>query len=367
MKLLFTILTFLTFLSIANAANSANCTNVNGDMFMNKCWKNDESVLPLMASFIMQFVNPRTVAISTTTILFLLPAILLLSNSPTVYPALKNKYSQLRIILIHMLHRSAYPLVLGVGLYAVFRQRRPCFCDGAPVGSIYGMPSGDAMAGGILGAFLIDKAPFYPKLARVLGVCVMICVCFERTILGFHTIGQVVTGTSIGFILHFYSTRVPQWFIAVDILMQWILSAIALQLDPALIYSPNDPNNLWVWFIWGASFQVLVLFLLFRVGKSPLDGWRVLKQSMNKMSKDDLNIQSDSAEDHLLAYAIKPSHDMIESDERYKRRISKDADIPYTFIAFIAFFAVNFLSFCMQQWGWLVHTSDSAAGGTPMS
>ncbi|EGC39978.1 hypothetical protein DICPUDRAFT_96398 [Dictyostelium purpureum] len=347
--------------------NTTGCINVNGNMFLNKCWRNTESVLPLMANFIMQFVNPRTVAYTTTSILFLLPAILLLSNSPSVYPVLKNKYTQLRVVLIHMLHRASYPLVLGVGLYAVFRQRRPCFCDGSPIGSIYGMPSGDAMAGGILAAYLIDIAPFYPILSRVLGVCLMICVCFERTILGYHTIGQVVTGTSIGFILHFYSTRVPQWFLAVDILMQWILSAIALQLDPHLVYSPNDPNNLWVWFIWGASFQVLVLFLLFRVGKSPLDGWRVLKQSLNSMSKStSMNIQSDSAEDHLLAYSIKPSHDMAESDERYKRRIVKDADIPFTTISFIAFFAVNFISFCMQQWNWLVHTSSSAESGTHM-
>eukprot|EP01132_Coremiostelium_polycephalum_P000838 gene838-1045_t len=344
---------------------TTGCINVNGDMFFNRCWMNNKSVLPLMATFIMQFVNPRTVVYTTTSLLVVLPAMLLLGNQPSVYPTIKNKYISLKISLIHMLHRASYPLVLGVGLYAVFRQRRPCLCNGVHIGSYYGMPSGDAMAGGILAAYLIDKAPFYPWIARISGVLLMICVCFERTILGFHTVGQVVTGTSIGFALHFYSTRVPQWVMFIDIVCQWILSAIALQLDKNLVYAPNDSNNLWVWFIWGVSYQVLVIFLLLRVGKSPFAGWDTLKKSFNNISKPDLNIQTDS-EDHLLLYSITPSSDREESEERFKRRVVKDADILYTFIAFFAFFVVNFLSYCMQKWNWLVRTSDSTDGGTHM-
>lgn len=355
-KLFFLLVVSITLIGYANAQN---CTNVNGDMFFNKCWKNNDSVLPLMASFIMQFVNPRTVAYTTTSMIVLLPAIFLLNNSPSIYPTLKNKYIQMKYVLIHMLHRASYPLVLGVGLYAVFRQRRPCFCDGSSIGSYYGMPSGDAMAGGILAAYLIDKAPFYPVISRISGVLLMICVCFERTILGFHTVGQVITGTSIGFFLHFYSTRVPQWVLLVDIVAQWILSAVALQVDPHLIYGPNDPNNLWVWFIWGLSFQIIVIFALIRIGV--LEGWGALKKSYNHSSRQDFNIQSE-AEDHLLLYTIKPSSDESESDVRYKRRIAKDADIPYTFITFVAFFIVNFISFCMQNWNWLVHTGSSENG-----
>ncbi|KAF2078565.1 hypothetical protein CYY_000188 [Polysphondylium violaceum] len=361
-SLLLILLVSITLIGYVNASNN-NCTNVNGPMFFNKCMKNDDSVLPLMASFIMQFVNPRTVAYTVTSMIVLLPAMFLLNNSPSIYPTLKNKYIQMKYVLIHMLHRAAYPLVLGVGLYAVFRQRRPCECNGVRVGSIYGMPSGDAMAGGILGAYLIDKAPFYPVISRIAGFLLMVTVCFERTILGFHTVGQVITGTSIGFLLHFYSTRVPQWVLLVDIVAQWILCAVSLQVDPALGYAPNDPNNLWVWFIWGLSFQVIVVFALVRIGI--VEGWSSLKKSYNHTSRQEFNIQSE-AEDHLLLYTIKPSSDESESDERYKRRIAKDADIPYTFIAFVAFFIVNFLSFCMQNWNWLVKTNDSAESGTHM-
>ncbi|KYQ91285.1 phosphoesterase [Tieghemostelium lacteum] len=353
-------------ISSTNATNTSNCTNVNGDMFFNKCMMNDESVLPLMASFIMQFVNPRTVAYTTTSIIVILPAMLLLSNSPAIYPTMKNKYMSLKLTLVHMLHRASYPLVLGVGLYAIFRQRRPCFCNGAHIGSYYGMPSGDAMAGGILGAFLIDKAPFYPVISRIAGVLLMVSVCFERTILGFHSVGQVITGTTIGFILHFYSTRVPQWVLFIDIACQWILGAIALQLDKSLVYQNNDPNNLWVWFVWGVSFQILVILLLIRIGRSPLEGWRLLKSSYHNIhSPSNLNIQAE-AEDHLLAYAIKPSSDPHESDERFQRRTIQDADIPWTFVSFFIFFVFNFLSFCMQNWNWMVHTSSSAQQSTHM-
>eukprot|EP01133_Synstelium_polycarpum_P017762 gene17762-21185_t len=335
-------------------------------MFFNRCFKNDDSVLPLMGSFVMQFVNPRTVAYTVSSILFILPALLLVGATPDAYPTLKNKFLSLRISIVHMLHRAAYPLVLGVGLYAIFRQRRPCLCDGVPVGSIYGMPSGDAMAGGILAAFLIDKAPFYPMFSRILGVLLMVCVCFERTILGYHSVGQVVTGTTIGFFLHFYSTRVPQWVLIIDIIAQWVLCAVALQLDKTLVYAPNDPNNLFVWFIWGASFQVLVLIYFFKIGKSPFAGWGVLKKSYNSMSTPDLkNIQAD-ADDQLLLFSIKPTSDDSESTERLNARIAKDSDIIFTVFAFIPFFAVNFISYCMQNWNWLVRTSSGAQGGTPM-
>ncbi|EGG14782.1 phosphoesterase [Cavenderia fasciculata] len=377
MKSVILLLLLISLLAVSqvSAMNTVNCTNVNGDNFFNKCMMNNENVLPLMANFIMQFVNPRTVAYTVTSLLLILPAMFLVGASPSVYPALKNKYVSMRITIVHMLHRAAYPLVLGVGLYAIFRQRRPCECNGVHVGSYYGMPSGDAMAGGILGAFLIDSAPFYPLFARVAGVLLMACVCFERTILGFHTVGQVLTGTSIGFFLHFYSTRVPQWVLIIDIIAQWVLSILALQLDKDLVYASNDPNNLWVWFVWGLSFQILVLFHLFRLGKNPLTGWSILKKSYNAMSKPDLNIQAE-AHDQLLSFSISPvcyitikmsrTSDDEESRERLNRRIVMDSDIVFTVIAFIPFLAVNFISYCMQNWNWMVRTSSSANGGTHM-
>ncbi|EFA75582.1 phosphoesterase [Heterostelium album PN500] len=315
---------------VVSATNTANCTNVNGDMFFNRCFMNDE-----------------------------------IGATPSIYPTLKNKFLSLRIATVHMLHRASYPLVLGVGLYAIFRQRRPCFCNGAHIGSYYGMPSGDAMAGGILAAFLIDKAPFYPIFARISGILLMICVCFERTILGYHSVGQVMTGTTIGFFLHFYSTRVPQWVLVFDIFAQWVLSAVAILVDPDLVYASNDPNNLFVWFIWGVSFQFLVLLYLFRIGKTPFAGWKILKRSYNSMSNPDLNIQSEE-DDQLLLFSIKPTSDDNESQERLAARMKMDSDIIFTVFAYVVFFAVNFLSFCFQRWNWGVKYSNSASGGTHM-
>ncbi|GAM19840.1 hypothetical protein SAMD00019534_030150, partial [Acytostelium subglobosum LB1] len=348
-----------------SAHNTANCTNVNGDNFFNRCFKNNEGVLPLLANFIMQFVNPRTVAITVSSMLFVLPAMMLLGTTPSSYPTIKNKFLSLRVDIVHMLHRAAYPLVLGVGLYAIFRQRRPCICDGAHIGSYYGMPSGDAMAGGILGALLIDKAPFYPMFSRITGVLLMVCVCFERTILGYHSVGQVVTGTTIGFFLHFYSTRVPQWVLFIDIIAQWILATVALQVDPALVYQQNDPNNLFVWFIWGLSFQVLVLFYLAMIGRSPFGGYGLLKKSYHSLANPDLNIQSED-DDQMLSFSIKPTSDFQESKERFNKRIKEDSGVIFSVVAYIVFFAVNFLSFCFQNWNWLVKVSTSANGGTPM-
>lgn len=45
-------------------------------------------------------------------------------------------------------------------------------------------------------------------------------IAIERVILGYHSILQVIVGASLGVLLHFYSTRTPQYFIIIDSVIQ---------------------------------------------------------------------------------------------------------------------------------------------------
>ena len=139
------------------------------------------------------------------------------------------------------MHRICYTLVLDVALYTVFRQLRPCNCtsDGGNTfqhfGSRYGMPSGDAMSGAIFGIFLFDIAPYHGWLARAFAIIIIPIVCLERVVLGYHTVAQVTVGSCMGIALHYYSTRAPQFMIFFDGIIQIVIGAILLQVDPTLV------------------------------------------------------------------------------------------------------------------------------------
>ena len=163
---------------------------------------------------------------------------------------------------------------------------RPCSCttDGGKtfqhVGSMYGMPSGDAMSGAIFGIFLFDIAPYHGWLSRALAVVIVPLICLERVTLGYHTVAQVTVGSCLGILLHYYSSRAPQFMIFVDGIIQIIAGAILLQVDPSLVYEKDSmskyfylvmiysftyifTDNLFSWYMWGVSFQIYVFMEMY--------------------------------------------------------------------------------------------------------
>eukprot|EP01112_Ceratiomyxa_fruticulosa_P021575 TRINITY_DN763_c0_g1_i1.p1 TRINITY_DN763_c0_g1~~TRINITY_DN763_c0_g1_i1.p1 ORF type:complete len:368 (+),score=50.41 TRINITY_DN763_c0_g1_i1:86-1189(+) len=329
------------------------CGNVNGDLFFNRCfYKPSNTFLMLMANNIVQWVNPRTLAITTLSMCLCLPALLILNNHSSWYFEVRRKFHATRLVLIHFLYRISYSLVLDVALYAVFRQRRPCAC--MTNYSRYGMPSGDAMAAGILGGYLLDKAPFFKWATRFMGLLLIASVCFERVILGYHSVGQVMAGASIGVILHFYATRVPQYFLFLDAIIQWILGAVMLHIDKSLVYTPNDSNNLWAWFLWGVSFQIFALLMLLKHFKQGNGGRRMLRYNVYSMDSSAL---VPSEIDHLLLNSEMQSQSQRRSESE-DRKLLQDSDIIFMLVCLVFLLGINFVSQLSQYYGWLVTTTS---------
>lgn len=88
------------------------------------------------------------------------------------------------------------PMVTVVGLYAVFKQRRPGMrlVDGkyVRIGTVYGMPSGDSMLAAVLCCVMFGRAP------RT-AVFLWLSVCASRLLVGFHDFTQVTAGSAFGF------------------------------------------------------------------------------------------------------------------------------------------------------------------------
>lgn len=133
------------------------CKNVLDDSFFNKCRvDNPPSALTSFAETITSFVTPVLLANYAVTVLLFLPLFVSHDRASDGTTVLNRGVFQKRhLLLLNLMHRVGYTLALNVALYAVFRQRRPCECstDGVnfiPIGSRYGMPSGDAASGRLL-------------------------------------------------------------------------------------------------------------------------------------------------------------------------------------------------------------------------
>jgi membrane-associated phospholipid phosphatase len=95
-----------------------------------------------------------------------------------------------------------WPMVAVVGLYLIFKQRRPGMrhATGQPHGSFYGMPSGDAMFAASVVGFIFPKH-------RWLAALVMTSVAASRVVRGLHSILQVFFGTITGCLAAFLYRR----------------------------------------------------------------------------------------------------------------------------------------------------------------
>lgn len=149
--------------------------------------------------------------------------------------------------LCELHHLILPPMVQIVGLYGIFRQRRPTrkYVNGVyyNLGTIYGMPSGDAFYAGVICHLLFKKAPIF-------SILLIICICFSRTIVGYHTILQVLVGVSAGILLCFAKDLIPH---LTFIRLNWWLSSYL----PLIIFfdkmfetvDVGDYNNLQIWVV----------------------------------------------------------------------------------------------------------------------
>ena len=139
-------------------------------------------------------------------------------------------------------HLCIVPMCTIVGLYMIFKQRRPCYdtktqCQ---IGTLYGMPSGDALFSAFVGCYIAQKNV-------LLGVLFTLCVCFSRISRGYHTLLQVIVGSSFGVSIFFISRLFGDSFVLVNWIVSLFLPLLAL-FEPKLKEARKfDANNMHAW------------------------------------------------------------------------------------------------------------------------
>lgn len=131
-----------------------------------------------------------------------------------------------------------------VGLYAIFKQRRP----EPKIGTIYGMPSGDSLFGGII------SSVSYVFTESIWCFIIFFLISLSRVLKGYHTIGQVTFGSVLGLSIGFLYTipknptfmlnkYYPKNFNNNFIIINWLL---AFFLPPIIFFDKNtcDPSKI---------------------------------------------------------------------------------------------------------------------------
>jgi len=365
------------------------CRSVNDDSFFNKCRIEDPpGFLTALGDTVTGWLNPVALAAASTLLLVFLPLLMLFNRSPialhepTAHTPLTAEqgaaFERAHLFVLNILRRVSFTSALNCGLYAVFRQRRPCECfvDGArqPVGSIYGMPSGDATVGAVAAFFFFVWTPFGMKwLSRLLGVAMIVLKCTERVAFGYHSLGQVTTGVVIGTALSAYAEYLPQYFIVLDLIAQIVIGCIALPDDSDLHYAPNDANNIVAWYFWGGGLLLFYFALTMRFyARRRWLGFRAnlagalrlicassLSSIVIEPSTDEHSLTTGErlpltkgATDGLIYRSVLDTLPSSQSSLLSPREVARFADVHVTLIAFFLFTVVVLLSYCLEVYGW---------------
>lgn len=357
------------------------CENVLDSSFFNACRREmPPGPLAAVGITVATFVSPLVIVVTALAALYLLPALLVVNTDsrPRGLRASLATFERAYLGTLNFVHRGAYTLTLNVALYAVFRQHRPCRCGprGGPyeqVGSIYGMPSGDAMSGGVFGMLLLSWVPFHDvRLSRCLGVGIMLLKCLERTALGFHSIGQVTTGTMLGVALCVYSERAPQWTIVLDSVVQLLLGLAAFSVDHEVMNVGADSGlNIFSWWAWGVGVNLLVSILALRFyARHEWRGFRCdLRSALDTitpetvalreagaplLSPDGRKLESLERGGAASAPAVTPSPSGSAFDDAKLSSafLRQAADVPFMLFAFLPALAVFYAANLEQVYGW---------------
>lgn len=149
---------------------------------------------------------------------------------------------ELRLIFEKIHNLLVVPLCTILGLYMIFKQRRPCGIPNTDktIGGAYGMPSGDSLTAA---CFAVAFFPFNP----IASIILVLMVTFSRVCRGYHSILQVSVGTLFGIL---YGIGVMYGGV-IFCIANWVVAAILpfnTMFDRNMkVQRKFDPTNFTTW------------------------------------------------------------------------------------------------------------------------
>jgi hypothetical protein len=148
--------------------------------------------------------------------------------------------AQVQAVLFEIFHLILIPMVTIVGLYSLFRGKRPGLvtATGQSLGTPYGMPSGDSLMCAIAAAAIF-------RSHRAFAIVLLLSVGAARLVRGYHTVPQVLVGWLCGTVAFFLWRSIDSfvlwnWLVALFLpLLAWFDPYLKGRTVPGSVDSPT--------------------------------------------------------------------------------------------------------------------------------
>jgi len=206
------------------------------------------------------------------------------------------------------------------------------------------MPNDATMLGGLIGSLLFDESPFWSPMAKICGIIVTLWLSIERVVSGYSSFGQSMVGSLMGIILHYYSTRTPQYLVFVDSCLQSLVALAILSSDHSR-YQQGNQHNMFASLIWGIGFDLFICLLLWRHHK------------ISNYSHIKVSLKTISARNYSQYYSKKRDSEEFEVEDddtnvEVRQHFMKVSDSVWTFGGFLLFLISVFISSGIAKYSW---------------
>ncbi|KAL0488516.1 hypothetical protein AKO1_015725 [Acrasis kona] len=144
------------------------------------------------------------------------------------------KYAHFLLHGTSFLLRISLAMTLYPWLNAAFKQTSPCTVEifnfdrsiqrTFNLGTTFAMPSANSITAALVG---LQFAEFFSVIP---GVMVMVLVPSSCVFVGINSVGQVISGFFIGFVIHFYHSRTPFWLRLIEFVVALFCGLLTLPL-----------------------------------------------------------------------------------------------------------------------------------------
>ena len=190
-----------------------------GDSILNRCLYNSkyEKVTGIWFSHIFRWTEPHLLVTVNLVILLLLPLIFLVRPDDS-YLKISRLYNVSRLSVLTFFHRVVYIYLIFCPLALIIAQNPPCHQNNASDSfkDLYYFPSPKFASFTITCLYFCSLASASRMRFTFLFVVFILAAGVHEIFAGDLSVAQMLVTFSLSYVIHFYSQRVPFWFLHVE-------------------------------------------------------------------------------------------------------------------------------------------------------
>lgn len=249
-------------------------TNGYGDKLINACIIKPgyQKAMGDFLSHLFRWTEPLIVVTSCLVILFLLP-ILLLFGKESSYLKLSRIYNISRLSILTLFHRITYIYLIILPLAFYINQHPPCIKAGIKIESIsmiynFPHPKYSSFCFVMLYISSLFGSSKVKQKSKFIVLGLLIVLSIHWILCGDVSIAQGIFTLCFSFVLHYYSMRIPFWFLNVESFFIPLISIIIFNYNKERFLKDTKTigKEITALSLWISDLYMLIKYRMSRTG-----------------------------------------------------------------------------------------------------